>query len=338
MSQFFSPFIPLSCSLFLYHHTKNYSLLWYVWFSFFVSLPEQQTISFLFLFFLSFFVLSLSLTFLSSVSFLNFFFLSFFSIFRFPLVHSSHSSPSPFLFVFPSFFFDITLFVSLFHFLSISFFLHLFFLHLCCFYLSPCCHVHPFFSISFSLILPLRLFCFTSSTFRCLLFSLLFFFSTAFFVHLLFSVSPLFSVSRFCYVPLFLHLLFLFFASVPFLFLSLLRFLVSSFFFFTIFFFFVLLFLSPPFFFVQKNVPPPYFPLSLISFSIFELFLFGFFVVLSAFIVSFLFSFVFVFFAVYNSFSKKWKYLFLVFSSKNMCLPISFMGSFFKKWFLCECF
>ena len=254
-----------------------------------------------FSFFFLFFELSLLQNFfLQSLFWISFFF-PFFSFFRFPFVHSSHSSPSPFLFVFPSFFFDITLFVSLFHFLSI-FFSRPFFLHLCCFYLSPCCHDHPFFSISFSLFLPLRLFCFTSSTFRCLFFSLLFF-----------SLPPFLSISYFRYLRCFQYLgfvMFLFsstsffssFASVPFLFF--LSFVSWSLLFFTIFFF-----LSFSFwvhlFFCAKKCSSTLFPLSLISFSIFELFLFVFFCGFVCFYRFFFFSFVFVFFRCLQLFFKK---------------------------------
>ena len=224
----FSPLFLFLVHFFLYLHSpeKLFSFLVRLVFSFFVSLPEQQTISFLFLFFLSFFELSLSLQhfFLQSLFWISFFFPFFLYLF-FPLVHSSHSSPSPFI----CFFFCFSTSLSSFRYFifSLSLFFSTFFFSISVVFSYLLDDMFTFFSLFLSLFLPLRLFSFISSTFRCLPFSLLPFFS----------LPPSLSISHFRYLRcfqylrfvMFLHLLFLFFVSVPFLFLSLLRFLVSFF-------------------------------------------------------------------------------------------------------------
>ena len=188
---FFFPLFLFLVHFFFISTQKTILFFWYVWFFFFLFLYLNNKLSPSSFFFLSFFELSLSVFNISFFSlFFEFIFLSFVLYLFFPLVHSSHSSPSPFICF--SFFRQHSLrFVTSFS----LFFLELFFFISVVFsYLLVVMFTLLYFLLS--LFLPLRLFSFISSTFHCLPFSLLpFFVCRLLSPSLIFGISFVFSIS-----------------------------------------------------------------------------------------------------------------------------------------------
>ena len=316
---------PLSCPLFLYHHTKNFSLVWYVWFFFFLFLylnnklsPSSFSFFFLVLHSLSVFNISFFSLFFWISFFFPFFFFSFFLLFihlilllllSFVLLcFRHHSLRFVISFSLSTFFFFISVvfsFLLVVMFTLFSLFPSLSFCHYAYFPLSP-----PLFVVSFFL------YCFF--------------------------LPPSLSVSYFRYLRCFQYLRFLMFlcSSTSFSLFCLCPFHFSFspsfpglfFFFSPSFFFVVLLFLSPPFFCAKKNMfLHLIFPFSLISFSIFWTFSFGFFVVLSVFYRFFPIFFCFCVFRCLQLFFKKMEFSLPCFLVEKFVYANFLYGKLFQK-------